>query len=244
MTISSSICNLLKLFGLCVVGQKVYSTKYFEKESKKLMLPVEREYEKLIGDYPTAADHRKGIENQTLFVEMIHWLGLEKSRPLRILDLGGRGGLFAYFCTKYGHDAIVSDLPGVIDQSPNKELHELFGIRGIALRVEPFQPTDTKGEKFDLITGFRTRFHSKLPFETGSDKEKHWGTTEWEYFLKDLAANVLTDSGRIFFMLNRLQEREKVDYVPDELKEFFQTSGGSLRQNFLFYPSAKTLRKP
>lgn len=62
---------------------------------------------------------------------------------------------------------------------------------------------------FDLITGFRTRFHSWYTVETGKEFKEHWGIEEWGFFLKDLARNHLTEGGRIFFMLNRLQEREK-----------------------------------
>ncbi len=242
MAISALIANALKICNLRLVNKKIYSIKFFEQESEKLMASVLPEYKRLILEYPTAEDSRKGIENTTLFLEMVHWLGLEKSPPLRILDIGGRGGLFAFYCSKYGHAAFVSDLPEVIGKSPNKELHRLFGISGIPLRIDPFINVNISSGKFDLVTGFRTRFHSQLPFETGKDKEIHWGVAEWDFFLRDLAKNVLSGSGSMFFMLNRLQEREKIEYVPNELKEYFYRAGGKLRQNFLFFPSVEKLR--
>ena len=173
------------------------------------MSPISSEYSALLDLYPTSEDKRKGIDNQILFVEMVHWLGLEKSKPLKILDLGGRGGLFAYFCKQYGHDSYVSDIPGVLQQSPNRELLELFEVNSLELKIEPFTRIDTKGKKFDLVTGFRTRFHSRLTFETGKNHEEHWGIGEWDFFLQDISENIQTDRGNIFFMLNRLQEREK-----------------------------------
>ncbi len=236
MTYAASLSNFLAMFGLRIVNKKPYRTDYFVRESKRLMQPIQHQYDKLIGEYPTAADKRKAIENQALFVEMVHWLGLEKSRPLKILDIGGRGGLFAYYCKMYGHDSYVSDLPGVLSVSPNKELLDLLQVKSLDIIIKPFSPTDTRGLKFDLVTGFRTRFHSRLPFETGKQHEEHWGVPEWRYFLHDLSRNNLSSSGQIFFMLNRLQEREKIDYVPAELEKYFKSVGGRLRQNFLYFP--------
>lgn len=235
MAIEPVISKLIGSFGFQVVNKKLFRKQYFESVSYTLMGPILEEYTKYLELYPTDADRRKGQENKILFVEMVHWLGLEKSSPLKILDIGGRGGLFAYFCKQYGHDSYVSDVPGVLQKSPNKELLELQEVKSIDLMIQPYIPVDTNGNRFDLITGFRTRFHSKLPFETGKDYEEHWGVREWDFFLKDLATNVLNKHGRIFFMLNRLQEREKGAYVPAKLAKYFRSKGGKLQQQFLFF---------
>lgn len=241
MNYAATLSNLLGRLGLRIVNKKIYRKDYFLRESQRLLHSIQNEYDRLIGEYPTPADHRKGVENQALFVEMVHWLELERMKPLTILDIGGRGGLFAYFCKKYGHNAYVSDLPGVLQTHPNTELLKLFGINSLDLMIKPFTPTDTHNLRFDLVTGFRTRFHSRLPFETGKPSEEHWGIAEWRYFLQDLSENVLSDSGQIFFMLNRLQERHKVDYVPVDLQQYFFSVGGNLRQNYLHFPTTKKI---
>ena len=241
MSFSIKLSHFIERLGLQLVNKRLYRKSYFTDEVERLMRPVIARYNELVRQYPTDADHRKAEENQLLFLVMLHWLNLQNESPLKILDIGGRGGLFAYYCKTYGHDAYISDLESVLTKSPNKELLNLFQVNSFALQIKPFEPLDTKGHKLDLVTGFRTRFHSRLPFETGKEAEEHWGVDEWDFFLHDLASNVLTEQGRIFFMLNRLQEREKKDFVPDPLKELFQAKGGRLRQQFLYFPDTKKI---
>lgn len=236
MALTKMLNKCINGCGFRIVNKRFYKTRYFDNESERLMQPIKTPYLDLIENYPTSADKRKGIENQILFIEMVHWLGLEKSRPYKILDIGGRGGLFAYFCKKYGHDAYVSDIPGVLQKTPNKELLALFGVKSIDLMIEPFSQINIGASSFDLVTGFRTRFHSKLPFETGKEYEEHWGKEEWDFFLDDLSTNVLNKQGRIFFMLNRLQEKEKGDYIPENLAALFRSKGGILTDKFLHFP--------
>ena len=238
------ISNFLLKLDLQIINKKIYHKSFFVKESGRLINHIAQQYNQLVSCYPTEEDQRKAEENKILFINMLYWLGLHSQPCCKILDLGGRGGLFAYYCGCYGHDAYVSDLPRVLDGNPNKELLELFKVKSIPIEIKPFTPIYTNGIKFDLITGFRTRFHSKLPFETGKDIEEHWGVPEWDFFLKDLSLNILTKEGRIFFMLNRLQEREKVDFVPVELVEYFHSIGGRLRQQYLlFQNTAKIIAK-
>ncbi|MCI5190098.1 MAG: hypothetical protein D3905_09985 [Candidatus Electrothrix sp. AS4_5] len=241
MSFSIVLSQIIERLGLQLVNKRLYRKSYFTDEVERLIRPVIAQYNNLVQQYPTNADHRKAKENQLLFLVMLHWLNLQSEPTLKILDIGGRGGLFAYYCKTYGHDAYVSDLELVLTKSPNKELLNLFQVNSFALQISPFEPLDTRGRKFDLITGFRTRFHSRLPFETGKEAEEHWGGEEWDFFLQDLASNVLTEQGRIFFMLNRLQEREKKEYVPENLKKLFRARGGRLRQHFLYFPNTKKI---
>ncbi len=241
MSLPIVISDIFDKLGLQVVNRRLYRTRYFTDEAQRLMSPILTQYNELVGQYPTDADHRKAEENQLLFLTMTHWLSLQKGPNLKILDVGGRGGLFAYYCKSYGHDAYISDLEPILSQSPNKELLGLLQVNNFSLQVEAMKPLDTKGHAFDLITGFRTRFHSTLPFETGKEAEEHWGHDEWDFFLHDLASNILTEQGKIFLMLNRLQEREKGEFVPEKLKELFQARGGRLRQNFLYFPNTKKI---
>ena len=236
MAFSQLLSRALGLCGYKLVNKKLYKSSYFKKESERLLDAVGDEYLNLLNQYPTDEDSRKGLENRILFIEMLYWLGLEKSRPLKILDIGGRGGLFAYYCKQYGHDSYVSDIPGVLQTTPNRELLKLFEVNSIDLMIKPFIPIALEGMSFDLVTGFRTRFHSRLPFETDKEYEEHWGEDEWDFFLDDLSAHVLSNSGSIFFMLNRLQEREKGEYVPPKLAHLFRSKGGIINDQFLYFP--------
>lgn len=237
MSLSSTLSNLLAEAGLQIIHKRVYRTQYLAAEAERLMQPVLPQYNALIRQYPTKADHRKAEENYRLFIVMLHWLNLHKRPACKILDIGGRAGLFAYYCRSYGHDAYVSDLPQVLQKSPNKELLDIFQVKSIPLEIKAFEPLNADRLKFDLITGFRTRFHSKLPHETGREHEEHWGVKEWDYFLNDIAKNILNKNGQIFFMLNRLHEHEKKGYAPKELTEYFKNKGGRMKQQFLFFSS-------
>lgn len=241
MSLTVLISDKLSKLNLHIINKKIYHDDYLRKEAVRLMAPVLQRYNELILNYPTEADHRKAEENKILFIKMIYWLKLHKKPYRRILDIGGRGGLFAYYCCCYGHEAYVSDLPEVLHKSPNRELFDLFQVNSIPLKIEPFTQTKANNIRFDLVTGFRTRFHSKLPFETGKKNEEHWGIGEWDYFLKDIAQNILREDGKIFFMLNRLQERNNKEYVPQKLSDYFRLKGGVLRQQYLLFTSMEKL---
>ena len=106
----------------------------------------------------------------------------------------------------------------------------------------PFEAIDDLGSKFDLVTGFRTRFHSRYTWETGKEKEEHWGVDEWDFFLTDLAVNHVNDNGQIFFMVNRLQEREKGVIIPKHLRTYFLSKGAKIRYSFLSFEDLSAFR--
>jgi hypothetical protein len=240
LSITELTSRFFSKFGIQLINKKMYRENFFIDTSNRIMNDLSIQYNRLISSYPIE-DTRKASENKILFLKMIYWLGLDRKPGLKILDIGGRAGLFAYYCRSYGHDAYVSDLPDILKKEPNNELLNLFKVKNFPLEIKAFEPIDTGGVKFDLITGFRTRFHSKLPWETGREKEEHWGVEEWNFFLNDIAKNILKENGRIFFMLNRLQEKKKEEYVPKELADFFFLKGGKLRQAYLLFPTTKKI---
>jgi hypothetical protein len=169
-------------------------------------------------------------------------LRLDKSVPLRILDIGGKAGTFAFVCRCLGHEAWTTDMESMLERSPNRDLYRLFGVPAFALQIAPFTPVPSTGRRYDLLTGFRTRFHSRYMWETGLDHEIHWGPAEWDFFLRDMAHNHLSDHGRIFFKLNRLQEREKGDDFPASMRGYFASVGGTLDGSLLLFRKLDRLR--
>jgi len=240
---------LLNLFfqrklAYCIIGGHCHSHKKFRREGEAILSGALREkYDKLVLQYPTKKDFKKAHENIGLFVEMIYRLGLPEMEPLSMLDTGSRGGLFPFFCRHYGHHAIGTDLAEVLEEQPNKALFELYEIEALPLCIEAKITIPDFYRKFDLITGFRTRFHSKMVHETGLDHELHWGVEEWDFFLRDLANNQLSERGRIFFLLNRLQEIEKGRWMPEELYKYFKSVGGNVEYNMLYFKDLHLLRK-
>jgi hypothetical protein len=95
-------------------------------------------------------------------------------------------------------------------------LINMLKVPSMPLKVEALKPVGDLNGTYDLVTGLRTRFHSTKPKETGLDAETHWGVREWDFFLKDIVTHI-NPGEQIFFMLNRLQEKEKGGGVPPVL---------------------------
>lgn len=229
-----------RLLGISIINGRIYFDKFFKEESVRILNKnnLLADYKKLIENYKPG-DLIKAEENQSLFLKKIFSLNLHKSKPLRILDIGGRAGLFSYYCKYYGHEAITSDIPEVLAKSPNREILKLLNIETLPLKIMPLQNLPTPDQKFELITGFRTRFHSTYPFETGNDFETHWNENEWRFFLKNLSRDYLTQDGQIFFLLNRLQPKERGEKFPIEMRNFFKKMGGTMEYNSLFLKKNK-----
>jgi len=184
------------------------------------------------------AHKRKANENILLFHEMIYRLNLNRTSGLNIIDIGSKAGLFPFFCQCYGHHALACDLPEIQKKAPDRDLLDLLNVKMLPLKIEPFVKFPTIKHRFDLITGFRTRFHSWYPFETGKDHEDHWGRDEWNFFLEDLSLNYLTKNGRIYFLLGRLQEKEKGERFPLSMRRFFKKLGGCFHYNVLSFKNS------
>lgn len=223
-----------------LINKRLYSARFFQNESRRLFSSTDRRrYDQLVDQYPLEGEIKKARRNEILFLEMAYWLNLPFSQSIRILDLGSKAGQFPFICQCYGHKAIATDLEEVQKKSPTREILELLGVDHRPLKIKALCRLPDIGTKFDLITGFRTRFHYTLPHETGKDHEEHWGIQEWDFFLKDLVEHQLSEKGKIFFMLNRLQEKGK-GLMPDELRQYFLEQGASLDGGFLILNSRQT----
>jgi len=117
----------------------------------------------------------------------------------------------------------------------------MLKVPSMPLKVEALKPVGDLNGTYDLVTGLRTRFHSTKPKETGLDAETHWGVREWDFFLRDIVTHI-NPGGQIFFMLNRLQEKEKGGGVPPEIKGYFLSQEAQLKGMFLWFKNVKKLR--
>ena len=108
--------------------------------------------------------------------ERVYKLQLDKSKGLRIFDIGCGFGYFMYAATQLGHQPVGLD----IDDPYLGQVTTLLGLKKVVHRIEPMQPLpQIPGGPFDLVTAFATMF-DRAGFEG------QWGLKEWTYFLKDL----------------------------------------------------------
>ena len=143
-------------------------------------------------------------------VRLCHQIGLHKTRPLRLLDIGCGGGLFMYCAKYYGHEPLGLD----VEDKLLGEMAEAFGVERRIGPVHAFQPVSIEG-RFDLISCIGTVFD--WISSPGSDDGKGWTPREWRFFLSDLRSRLLTKDGRVYLRLNRGEEaKSKGEYFYDD----------------------------
>ncbi len=150
-------------------------------------------------------------------------LGLHRSSPKRILDLGCGAGYFAYICQTLGHTCVGLDTG---DYELYSEMCALLGVQRVLHRIEPFEPLPPLGEKFDWITAFSISFN-------GHRTHAVWGPKEWQFLINDLRQRTV-GSGHLFFALN--PEPGDRFYTP-ELEAFFRREGGIIDKEYILLPA-------
>lgn len=156
-----------------------------------------------------------------LNIERVQDLGLHRSSPQEILDLGCGGGFFLYICQQLGHRCLGMDMewyPVFTD------LLNLFGVERKVWEIRAFEPLPDPGRQFDWITAFSTGFNRV--------KKKPWRVAEWEYFLDDLDKH-LKPNGKVFLALN--PEGRGGQYYDNELRKFFESRGAEIERERIFF---------
>ena len=185
-----------------------------------------REWHTLREEYP----HRPGARRINRYDDFDYWIRinieraqdiwLDRSPPLRILDLGSGAGYFLHVCNRLGHHATGLDID---DEPLFRGTTKLLGVERVLHRIEPTTPLPSLG-KFDLITAHRICFNRLGRNEAGDWNE--WSVQEWSYFLDDVRANLLNSSGRI--VLDFLTRPDGHSFFTTELREFFTSQGGRI----------------
>jgi SAM-dependent methyltransferase len=137
-------------------------------------------------------------------------LGLDKSAPSSVLDLGCGAGYFLYCCKYLGHDVHGLDLP---DYEFYRDMIALFGISRTGFRIEPGKNLPPLGRRFDVITAHQICFN-------GHKTENLWGVEEWDFFLNDLEENYLTPGGTIALEFN---EEPSIGFYTAEVRKYFES---------------------
>lgn len=138
----------------------------------------------------------------------VYLLGLHRSRPLKILDLGTGPGYFPYLCSLYGHQVQALDLDIV---PMYNDLCRFLKVKRTTWRINPYEPLPNLGSKFDLVTAFMIKFNQH-------DLPEQWGIKQWEFMLNDIQKNQLNPGGRIFLDFNTCRDGTWFD---DSLIKFF-----------------------
>ena len=167
------------------------------------------------------------------FSDVDHWLKinieraqdfwLDRSPPLRILDLGCGPGYFLYVCKQLGHEGVGID----IDEQPLfRETTALLGVRRVIFRIEPQTPLPDLGEKFDLVTGHRVCFQKTVRWGTGPGEWHEWEPDDWKFFLDDVRQNVLQPNGRILLDFNPRADGRS--FFTPELRDVLRSEGARI----------------
>lgn len=150
-----------------------------------------------------------------LNLRRVYSLGLHRTGPLSILDMGAGAGFFLYCCKAHGHDVLGFDAD---DGEFYAKMHEALGVRCLVQAIHPQTPLPDFGRKFDCITAFAVCFHrvGGVP----------WSADDWRFFLEDLLRNHCTDRGMIHLQLNDAPKGDREDVRRKITRAFPATSRG------------------
>src|SRR6266404_5112597 len=172
--------------------------------SRRILATLDRsELARLREQYPYRPNARKinAYENAAYWiginVERAQDLWLDRSPPLRILDLGCGAGYFLYVCHCLGHEGLG------MDTSREPLFHgttALLNVRRIISRIDPGVPLPDLGEKFDLVTAHRVCFHRTE--RLGNHEWKEWTPADWKFFINDIRTRFLRLDGRLLLDFN------------------------------------------
>jgi SAM-dependent methyltransferase len=147
-------------------------------------------------------------------------LGLDKSPPLDILDIGIGPGYFLYVCQQLGHRCVGIDRPG--DYPFWQAVRQWLGVRNVVEHtIEPFKLLPKTLGTFDLVTAFRAQFNYN------DEAKRLWNFDEWSFFLDDLRDHVLRPDARFALRLGRQEHKgnEGLKRSDSELTSFMESRG-------------------
>lgn len=154
-------------------------------------------------------------------------LGLHRSDPVQILDLGCGFGYFLFVASTLGHRCLGLDVTETAVNYPMggnradagcySEMITLLKQRRILHEIRAYGPLPTMGQ-FDLVTAFEMCFaRHDLPAET-------WSVNEWTFFLRDLSQQ-LTKGGTVCLQFNKTLGGW---YLDSALRDFFLSLDGQV----------------
>ncbi len=211
--------------------------------ARRILATLDRaEFEKLRERYP----YRSKSARINRFEDVAYWieinveraqdLWLDRTPPLRILDLGCGAGYFLYVCKFFGHEGLGLDTD---DEPLFRGTMELLNVRRTTSRIDRQTPLPDFGEKFDLMTAHRICFHRIGRAPDGDFNE--WTSTDWKFFIDDIRTRFLTPNGRLFLDFNPRPDGSS--FFTGELRTCFLAEGARIfRSKALF--AADPTRRP
>lgn len=211
--------------------------------AKRILATIDRDE---LAKLRMQAPHRRDARKINAFENAEYWVGvnvrrvqdlwLDRTPPLRILDLGCGPGYFLYICAMFGHSGIGLDQ----DEEPLfRAMTEFFKVRRVISRIDRQVPLPDFGEKFDLVTAHRVCFHRLNRSPNGDWNE--WNPTDWRFFIDDIRSRFLNPAGRLFLEFN--PRRDGSSFFTSELRQCFLAEGARIfRSKALFGADPK--RRP
>jgi len=197
-------------------------------DAKRILATIDPvEIARITEHYP----RRPGARKTNAWQDAAHWidinvgraqnLWLDRSPPLRILDLGSGAGYFLYVCQFVRHSGLGLDL----DDDPFfGAMTKYFNVPRVIWRIDPGIPLPDLGEKFDLVTGNRVCFHRITRDE--NDVWKEWTPADWKFFIHDIRTRFLKPHGRL--LLEFLPRPDGSSFFTEELRVFFESQGARI----------------
>jgi SAM-dependent methyltransferase len=125
----------------------------------------------------------------------VRGLGLDRSPPLDVLDLGLGAGYFLHVCQRLGHRVVGLDRP---DLPLWPQICGWLGVNTIVEHtITPHTPLPDLGRRFDLVTAFA------CPFNYLESEHRLWTMAEWDFFFDDLRDRALKPNGRFALRLRK-----------------------------------------
>jgi len=220
--------------------QKLFSREAFESlrehasrwmhpvNSDRILATIDRaEFSKLRERYP----YKETSPRINRFEDADYWVGinveraqdlwLDRTRPLRILDLGCGAGYFLYVCQFFGHETLGLDT----DNEPlYRATTQLLNVERFIARIEPNVPLPDLGKRFDLVTAHRVCFHRMRRSAHGQPRE--WTFDQWKFFIDDVRTNLLLPRGRLLLDFNPRPDGSS--FFTPELRTFFAKQGARI----------------
>jgi hypothetical protein len=137
-------------------------------------------------------------------------LGLHKSPPVNVLDIGTGCGHFAFVCRCFGHECLGTDLPDREDFTilqMFKAICHLLGVPRVEHEIHAREPLPSFGRKFEVTVALMANF------SVYADGEP-WHVEDWRFFLSDLRDTTLAKEGVIYMSIGRHRLSEEAwDYL-------------------------------
>ena len=154
-------------------------------------------------------------------VERAQDLWLDRSPPLRILDLGCGAGYFLYICQFFGHDGLGVDT----DNEPLfRATTELLKVNRVISKIAAGVPLPDLGRRFDLVSAHRVCFHRiRRP---GEGRPAEWTPEQWKFFIDDVRTRLLEPDGRLLLDFNPRSDGSS--FFTPELRTFFLAQGARI----------------